>query len=102
MWRALRPDGELSQGDLRSMVWFFTGLNVKYRYEIDGEEKKTSMFEMVVRDAVENPETFSISLYLSDYSEQEWRLLVQLCEKLNAYRDGERYAGAKLSQWLNG
>lgn len=102
MWRALRPDGELSQGDLRSMVWFFTGLNVKYRYEIDGEEKKTNMFEMVVRDAVENPETFSISLYLSDYSEQEWRLLVQLCEKLNAYRDGERYSGAKLEQWING
>lgn len=102
IWRAVRPDGEMSQGDLRSMVWFFTGLNVKYRYEINGEEKKTNMFEMVVRDAVENSETFGISMYLGDYSEQEWSLLVQLCEKLNAYRDGERYSGAKLDQWING
>lgn len=43
-----------------------------------------------------------ICMYLSDYSEQEWSLLVQLCEKLNAYRDGDRYSDAKMSQWLNG
>lgn len=102
MWRAILPNEELCQGDLRSMVRMFVGEDVRYHYEVDGEERVTSMFEMVVRDAVENPETFGISMYLSDYSEQEWSLLVQLCEKLNAYRDGERYSGAKLEQWING
>ena len=43
-----------------------------------------------------------ISMYLSDYSEQEWSLLVQLCEKLNTYREGDEYSGAKLEQWING
>jgi len=42
------------------------------------------------------------SMYLSDYSEQEWSLLVQLCEKLNTYREGDKYSGAKLEQWING
>ncbi|MBO7422466.1 MAG: hypothetical protein J6T99_03650 [Oscillospiraceae bacterium] len=102
MWRAVRPDGEMSQGDLRSMVWFFTGLNVKYRYELNGEEKKTNMFETVVRDAVENPETFSIVGFQEDYSYQECTYLRKLCEKLIASRHGERYQGAKLAQWMNG
>ena len=102
MWRAILPNGELCQGDLRSMVRMFVGEDVRYHYEVDGEERVTSMFEMVVRDAIESPETFGISMYLSDYSEQEWSLLVQLCERLNAYRDGERYSGAKLEQWING
>lgn len=102
MWRAVRPDGEMSQGDLRSMVWFFTGLNVQYRYEIDGEEKKTNMFETVVRDAVENPESFSVLGFQDDYSVQEWTYLDELCEKLIASRHGERYQGAKLAQWMNG
>lgn len=102
MWRAVRPDGEMSQGDLRSMVWFFTGLNVQYRYEIDGEEKKTNMFETVVRDAVENPESFSVLGFQEDYSAQEWTYLDELCEKLVSSRHGERYQGAKLAQWMNG
>lgn len=102
MWRAVRPDGEMSQGDLRSMVWFFTGLNVQYRYEIDGEEKKTNMFETVVRDAVENPESFIVLGFQDDYSVQEWTYLDELCEKLIASRHGERYQGAKLAQWMNG
>ncbi len=102
MWRAVRPDGEISQGDLRSMVWFFTGLNVKYRYELNGEEKKTNMFETVVRDAVENPEAFSVLGFQEDYSVQEWTYLDELCEKLIASRHGERYQGAKLGQWMNG
>ena len=102
MWRAVRPGGEMSQGDLRSMVWFFTGLNVQYRYVLDGEEKKTSMFETVVRDAVENPESFSILGFRDDYSVQEWSYLDELCEKLISSRHGERYQGAKLEQWING
>ena len=102
MWRAVRPDGEMSQGDLRSMVWFFTGLNVKYRYALNGEEKKTNMFENVVRDAVENPEMFSVLGFQEDYSAQEWTYLDELCEKLIASRHGERYQGAKLAQWMNG
>ena len=102
MWRAILPNGELCQGDLRSMVRMFIREDVRYHYEVDGEERVTSMFEMVVRDAVENPETFGISMYLSDYSEQEWSLLVQLCEKLNTYREGDKYSGAKLEQWING
>ena len=85
MWRAILSNGELCQGDLRSMVRMFVGEDVRYHYEVDGEERVTSMFETVVRDAVENPETFGISMYLSDYSEQEWSLLVQLCEKLNTF-----------------
>ena len=102
MWCAVRPDGEISRGDLRSMVWFFTGLNVKYRYVINGEEKKTNMFETVVRDAVENPEAFSVLGFQEDYSVQEWNYLDMLCEKLIASRHGERYQGAKLAQWMNG
>lgn len=102
MWRAILSNGELCQGDLRSMVRMFVGEDVRYHYEVDGEERVTSMFETVVRDAVENPETFGISMYLSDYSEQEWSLLVQLCEKLNTYREGDKYSGAKFEQWING
>lgn len=102
MWRAILSNGELCQGDLRSMVRMFVGEDVRYHYEVGGEERVTSMFETVVRDAVENPETFGISMYLSDYSEQEWSLLVQLCEKLNTYREGDKYSGAKLEQWING
>lgn len=102
MWRAMLSDGELCQGDLRSMVRMFTGTDIVYHYEVDGEEKQARIFEAVVRDAVENPETFGISMYLSDYSEQEWSLLVQLCEKLIASRHGEQYQGAKLAQWMNG
>ena len=102
MWRAILPNGELCQGDLRSMVRMFTGEDVRYHYEVNGEERETSMFETVVRDAVENPESFGISMYLNDYSEQEWKLLLQLCESLNACRNGERYSGAKLEQWING
>ena len=77
-------------------------MDIVYHYEVDGEEKQTRIFEAVVRDAVENPETFGISMYLSDYSEQEWKLLLNLCEKLNACRNGERYSGAKLEQWISG
>ena len=102
MWRAVRPDGEMSQGDLRSMVWFFTGLNVKYRYELNEEEKKTNIFETVVRDAVENPEAFSVLGFREDYSVQEWTYLDEICERLIASRHGERYQGAKMEQWMNG
>ena len=102
MWRAVRPDGEMSQGDLRSMVLVFTGLNVKYRYELYGEVKWTSMFETVVRDAVENPEAFSILGFQEDYSCQEWIYLGELCQKLIEGRNGERYQYAKLGEWLNG
>ena len=102
MWRAILPNGELCQGDLRSMVRMFTGEDVRYHYEVNGEERETSMFETVVRDAVENPESFGISMNLNDYSEQEWKLLLQLCESLNVCRNGERYSGAKLEQWING
>ena len=102
MWRAILPNGELCQGDLRSMVRMFTGVDVRYHYEIGGEERAANMFETVVRDAVENPESFGISIHLADYSEQELTLLVQLCEKLNACRGGDRYSGAKLERWING
>lgn len=73
----------------------------RYRYEVAGEEKQARIFEAVVRDAVENPETFGISMYLNDYSEQEWKLLLNLCAKLNTCRNRERYSGAKLEQWLH-
>ena len=102
MWRAVLSNGELCQGDLRSMVRMFTGEDVRYHYMVDGEERETSMFETVVRDAVENSESFGISLYLNDYSEQEWKLLLHLCESLNVCRGQERYSGAKLEQWMNG
>ena len=102
MWRAILPNGELCQGDLRSMVRMFTGTDIIYRYEVNGEEKQARIFEVVVRDAVENPKTFGISMYLNDYSEQEWKLLLNLCERLNTCRNGERYSGAKLEQWMNG
>lgn len=102
MWRAILPNGELCQGDLRSMVRMFTGVDVRYHYGVDGEERATNMFETVVRDAVENPESFGIGMHLDDYSEQEWTLLLQLCEKLNTYRGGDRYSGAKLEQWISG
>ena len=82
------------------MVWMFVGEDIRYHYEVDGEERVTSMFEMVVRDAVENPETFGISMYLSDCSEQEWSLLVQLCEKLIVCRKRERYTGVKIEHWI--
>ena len=102
MWRAILPNGELCQGDLRSMVRMCTGEDVRYHYEVNGKERETSMFETVVRDAVENPESFGISMYLNDYSEQEWKLLLHLCEKLIVCRGQERYSGAKLEQWING
>ena len=101
MWRAILPNGELCQGDLRSMVRMFMGTDIVYHYEVDGEEKQARIFEAVVRDAVENAETFGISMYLSDYSEQEWSLLLNLCAKLNTCRNRERYSGAKLEQWLH-
>ena len=102
MWRAMLPDGELCQGDLRSMVRMFTGTDIVYHYEVDGEEKQARVFEAVVRDAVENPESFSIMGFQDDYSLQEWKLLLNLCEKLNTCRNGERYSGAKLEQWISG
>ena len=37
MWRAILPNGELCQGDLRSMVRMFTGVDVRYHYEVDGK-----------------------------------------------------------------
>lgn len=100
MWRAILPNGELCQGDLRSMVRMFTGEDVRYHYEVNGEERETSMFETVVRDAVENPESFGIMGFQDDYSLQEWEYLAKLCEMLNLCRDGERYSGAKLEQWI--
>lgn len=54
MWRAILPNGELCQGDLRSMVRMFAGTDIIYRYEVAGEEKQARIFEAVVRDAVEN------------------------------------------------
>ena len=69
MWRAMLTNGELCQGDFRSMVRMFMGTDIVYHYEVDGEEKQARLFETVVRDAVDNPETFGISMYLSDYSE---------------------------------
>jgi len=84
------------------MVRMFMGVDVRYHYEVDGKERAANMFETVVRDAVESPESFGISMYLADYSEQKWTMLLQLCEKLNTCRSGERYSGAKLEQWISG
>ena len=100
MWRVLLPNGELQQGDIRSMVSSFIGEDIAYHYEIEGKEKCARFFEIVVRDAVENPESFSIQQYIEDYSTQEWKYLSVLSEKLLLYRNGERYTGAKLLQWI--
>lgn len=56
----------------------------------------------MVHDMVVNPETFDVCMYLSDYSEQRWELLQNICERLNTCRNGERYSGAKLEEWISG
>ena len=45
---------------------------------------------------------YAYSGFQGDYSLQEWEYLAKLCEMLNLCRDGERYSGAKLEQWISG
>ena len=102
MWRAILPNGELCQGDLRSMVRMFMGMDIRYHYEVSGEERAANLLEMVVRDAVENPESFSIMGFQEEYSYQEWTYLNMLCQKLIESRNGDRYQCAKMAEWMNG
>ena len=86
MWKGVLPSGERMQGDLRSIAWHFVGKDIRYRYSLDGQEKKARMFEKVVRDAVETPECFSVEGFADDYSKQEYEYLQRLTEALRRSR----------------
>ena len=84
------------------MVRMFMGMDIRYHYEVSGEERAANLLEMVVRDAVENPESFSIMGFQEEYSYQEWTYLNMLCQKLIESRNGDRYQCAKMAEWMNG
>ena len=82
LWKGIIPSGELVYGDIRSIAWHFVGKDIKYRYTVDGQTKKTRMFEKIIQEAVETPECFSIDGFEDDYSKQELDYVKKLCETL--------------------
>ena len=82
LWKGIIPSGELIYGDIRSIAWHFVGKDIKYRYMMDGQLKKTRMFEKVVQEVVEIPESFSLDGFEEDYSMQEREYIRILCETL--------------------
>ena len=64
----------------------FVGKDICYRYSVDGQDKKTRMFEKVVLEAVEAPECFSVESFADDYSKQEFECLQRLAEALRQNR----------------
>lgn len=86
MWKGVLPSGERMQGDIRSIAWHFVGKDIRYRYSLNGQDKKTRMFEKVVQEAVEAPECFSVENFADDYSKQEYEYLQRLTEALQRSR----------------
>ena len=82
LWKGIIPSGELIYGDIRSIAWHFVGKDIKYRYMMDGQLKKARMFEKVVQEVVEIPESFSLDGFEGDYSKQELEYIQTLCETL--------------------
>ena len=82
LWKGIIPSGELIYGDIRSIAWHFVGKDIKYRYMMDGQLKKARMFEKVVQEVVEIPESFSLDGFEGDYSKQEREYIQTLCETL--------------------
>ena len=89
LWKGIIPSGELIYGDIRSIAWHFVGKDIKYRYMVDGQVKKARMFEKVVQEAVEIPESFTLDEYEDDYSKQELEYVRTLCRTLLKLRKQE-------------
>ena len=89
LWKGIIPSGEQIYGDIRSIAWHFVGKDIKYRYMVDGQVKKARMFEKVVQEAVEIPESFTLDGYEDDYSKQELEYVQTLCRTLLKLRKQE-------------
>ena len=87
MWKGILPTGERIQGDLRSIVSRFVEKDICFRYMVDEREKKASLFEKVIQEVIDSPDSFSIEPFLEDCSKQEIDYLYRLVKKVKTSRE---------------